>query len=274
MIQLGCHGSTWELDYDKETDYLDRIIDTVRRTGFKGIDVQVALLGRYNNDPERLKDKLESSGVRLAALTVPFTWETAVESEEEKARADYYIAYVKHFPGALLNVPARNGPDRERLLERQTQIISCANALGERAYNEGVVASFHPASPATSYFRTAHDYGILFDNLDTRYIGYTPDAGHITAGGMDAFEVIRRRLPIIKHVHFKDCSSALEWKKMGQGDIDFPGIIRHLKDNGYNGWIMVEEETAEAAVDPDGVIADIGKHVQEHWLPIIGGAPS
>ena len=61
-IKFGCHGSTWELDYDRETDYLDRIMDTVKKADFKGIDVQVALLGRYKNSPEKLKEELDKEG--------------------------------------------------------------------------------------------------------------------------------------------------------------------------------------------------------------------
>jgi inosose dehydratase len=270
-IKFGCHGSTWELDYDKETDYLDHIIDVVSKSGFKGIDVQVALLGRYKDSPERLKEKLDSKGIELAALTLPFSWESDKESEEEKGKADYYIEYLKRFPNALLNVPSRVGPNRNHLLKRQREIISCANALGKRAYDNGVIASFHPASPATSYFRYEEDYTLLFEELDTRYIGYTPDAGHIAAGGMNAVDIIRKYLPIIKHVHFKDCSIKFEWEKMGRGDVDFPAIVQMLKDYGYKGWIMVEEETPEADINPDKVIFDISDYVEENLKPIVRG---
>lgn len=270
-IRFGCHSSTWVLDYDKESDELDQMIDAVSRAGFQGIDVQTGMLGKYAGAPERLRDKLASAGIELAALTVPFSWEGDAESEDERNRADFYIAYVKHFPNALLNVPARVGPSRDNLLQRQRQIIRCVNALGKRAYENGVVASFHPASPPTSYFRIEEDYKLLFEELDSRYIGYTPDAGHITAGGMNAVEIIRKYLPIVKHVHIKDCSQTFEWKKMGTGDIDFPAIVKVLRDAGYAGWIMVEEETEEAASEPAQVIFDMHDYVENNLLPIANG---
>ncbi|WP_404455072.1 sugar phosphate isomerase/epimerase family protein [Oceanobacillus kapialis] len=268
-IKFGCHGSTWELDYDKEIDYLDDIMDTVREAGFKGIDVQVAMLGKYKEHPEKLKVELDKRGIELAALTVPFSWEYDEETKEEKEHADYFINYLKHFPQAVMNVPSRVGPHRENLLNRQKQIINCANALGKRAFEQGVVASFHPASPATSYFRTQEDYNVLFELLDTRYIGYTPDAGHIKAGGMDPVNIINENLAIIKHVHFKDCSNNFEWREMGTGDINFPAIVQNLKEYGYSGWIMVEEETEEAAVDPDKVIHEVGNYVHKKLEPVI-----
>lgn len=270
-IKFGCQGTTWVLDYDKETDDLNGLMDTVEKAGFKGIDVQIALLGRYTAKPEQLKEELDRRGLELAALTVPFTWENDVESSEEKALADYYINYLKYFPGAILNLPARNGPNRDNLVKRQNEIISCANAVGKRAYENGIVASFHPASPENSYFRFEEDYTTLLEGLDTKYIGYTPDAGHITFGGMNALDIIKRYLPIIRHVHFKDGTNSFEWKKMGTGDIDFPGITQVLMDYGYKGWIIVEEETAEAATNTEQVVLDIGNYVDAHLKPIIKG---
>ncbi|MCF6410741.1 sugar phosphate isomerase/epimerase family protein [Pseudalkalibacillus salsuginis] len=271
QIKFGCHGSTWELDYDKECDYLDRIMNTVKIAGFKGIDVQVALLGRYKNQPERLKEELAKRKIELAALTVPFTWEGENESAEEKEHADYYINFLKHFSGAVMNVPSRVGPNRDHLLKRQKEIINCVNSLGKRAFENGVVASFHPASPKTSYFRIKEDYDVLFEEIDRRYVGYTPDAGHIMAGGMNPVEIIRDNLSIIKHVHFKDCSVTFKWRKMGTGDIDFPTIVETLQNYNYKGWIMVEEETDEAAQEPDKVIHDVGEYVQSHLVPITTG---
>lgn len=270
-IKFGCHGSTWELDYDKECDYLNQIMDTVKKGGFKGIDVQVALLGRYKNQPERLKEELRKRELELAALTVPFTWAREYESEEEKEKADYYINYLSHFPGAIMNVPARNGPNRNHLLKRQKEIINCANELGKRAQENGVTASFHPASPKNSYFRTKEDYDVMFDLIDRRYLGYTPDAGHIQVGGMNPVKIIKDNLSIIKHVHIKECSDTFEWRKMGEGDIDFPSITKVLDNSNYSGWIMVEEETEEAAQDPNKVIIDIGEYVQTKLKPITRG---
>lgn len=270
-ISFGCHGSTWELDYDKECDYLDQIMDTVKKAGFKGIDVQVALLGKYKNQPVKLKEELAKRELELAALTVPFTWTGESESIEEKAHADYYINFLKHFPGAIMNVPARVGPNREHLLKRQKEIINCANALGKRAFESGVNASFHPASPKNSYFRIKEDYDVMFDLIDRRYLGYTPDAGHIKAGGMNPVDIVRDNLSIIKHVHIKDCSNTYEWRKMGTGDIDFIEMTEILYNANYTGWIMVEEETEEAATNPHKTILDIGKYVQAKLKPITKG---
>ncbi|GKW45272.1 MULTISPECIES: sugar phosphate isomerase/epimerase [unclassified Planococcus (in: firmicutes)] len=270
-IKYGCHGSTWELDYDKKSDYFPEIADVVEYAGFQGVDIQVSLLGRFKGDPQALKKELDQRSLQLAALTIPFNWLEPQETEEEKALADYYIEYIKHFPNALLNVAPRTGNLRENLVNRQQNIIRCANQLAKRAHEQGVLCSFHPNSPAGSVFRLKEDYEILFEGLDTNYISYTPDAGHIVFGGMDALEIFKKYLPFIKHVHFKDATKDFQWRKMGTGDIDFPAIVQLLTDSGYDGWIMVEEETEESTANPKQAVVDISKYVNSNLKPISQG---
>lgn len=270
-IKFGCQGSTWVLDYDIEADILDRVMDNVQNAGFKGIDIQVALLGRYKNSPELLKEKLDMRGLELAALTLPTSFIGGEESPEEREASDYYIEYLKRFPGAKLNVPSRVGPNRDNLLQRQKEIVAGANKLGKRAYENGITASIHPISYKTSYFIYKEDYEVLLEGLDPRYMGYTPDVGHITFGGMDAVKIFKDYFPLIKHVHFKDASNNCEWKKMGEGDIDFQGCVQVLVDGGYKGWIMVEEETPEAQSNTEEVLVDISKYVNKNLVPIIKG---
>lgn len=136
-ISIGCHGSTWDLDYDRQSDRLDDVLDVIAANGFEGLDAQIALLGRYRTQPERLKESMDRRGLRLAALTVPFTWPADVETPEERALADEFIAFVQHFPGALLNIPPRTGPDRDDLLARQKAIMNSANALARRSADQG-----------------------------------------------------------------------------------------------------------------------------------------
>lgn len=269
-VKFGCQGSTWMLDYDIESDMLDKIMDDVKGGGFTGLDMQVTLLGRYQHNPALLKEELDNRGLELAALTLPMAFIGGKQSLEEKEKADYYINYLKHFPGAIMNVPSRVGPNRDNLAQRQKEIILGMNELGKHAFENGITTSMHPISYKTSYWRFEDDYRILLEGLDPRYMGYTPDAGHITFGGMDAMKIFKEYLPLIKHVHFKDASVNYEWKKMGEGDIDFAGCVKVLKEGGYKGWIMVEEETPEAQLKTTETIADIGKYVKKELYPILG----
>lgn len=146
------------------------------------------------------------------------------------------------------------GKDRLNLRQRQANAIACVNAVASRAVDQGIVCSFHSNSPKGSVFRIQEDYRILLDSLDSRVVGFTPDTGHIAKGGMDVLDIFNSYRPLNKHVHFKDITASGEWTAMGAGVIDFPRIVTMLRDTGYAGWIMIEEESPDAEADPDSAI--------------------
>jgi inosose dehydratase len=117
--------------------------------------------------------------------------------------------------------------------------------------------------------RIEDDYEILFDGLDSSIVGFAPDTGHIAKGGMDVAKIFKIYRPLIKHVHFKDITDSGGWTAMGAGIIDFPGIVTMLRDTGYAGWIMIEEESPEAEVDPNTATTKNGEYLRRSLLPIV-----
>lgn len=269
-INFGCQGSTWVLDYDVAVDKMDQVMNDIENAGLVGVDVQITLLGKYQNEPNKLKEELDRRGLKLAALTIPHAFEGGHASEKEQALENHFFEYLKHFPGAIMNVPSRSGENRNHLLQRQQEIIKGANHLGKRAYEEhGIITSMHPISYETSYWKYKEDYEVLFNGLDSKYMGYTPDAGHIAMGGMNAPEIIKEALPLIKHVHFKDVSQDLIWKNMGEGNIDLTKCTDILKNNDYEGWIILEDEIGEEHTNTTQVVKDLGNYAKQNLQPII-----
>jgi inosose dehydratase len=103
-------------------------------------------------------------------------------------------------------------------------------------------------------------------------VGFAPDTGHIAKGGIDVLELFETYGPLIRHVHFKDITAAGEWTAMGAGIIDFPRIVRLLRDTGYSGWIMVEDESVEAETDPDAAMQSNGVYLRQRLLPLVQGS--
>jgi len=180
------------------------------------------------------------------------------------------FAYLKHFPGAVLALCQMPGKDQSALAQRQKNCLSCCNEIGRRAAEAGIAAAFHPNSPAGSVFRVEEDYKVLLDGLDAKAVGFAPDAGHIAKGGMNVVEIFRRYRPAIRHVHFKDMAADGTWAEMGRGVIDFPTIVADLHQGCYAGWIMVEDESPRAEVDPDLVTDENGRYVTRALRPKSG----
>ncbi|MDZ7884877.1 MAG: sugar phosphate isomerase/epimerase [Mycobacterium sp.] len=102
------------------------------------------------------------------------------------------------------------------------------------------------------------------------------DTGHLLIGGTDPLELAKAVPQRIAHTHLKDVDAALAAKvqsgelsytdavkagmytPLGTGDIDIAAIVRILRNNGFDGWFVMEQDTIlEGAPDGDGPLADV-----------------
>jgi inosose dehydratase len=255
------------MSYEKYSQRLDHIISVVAESGFAGIEAEICMLGPYNKAPEKLSADLKTRGIGLGALCLVCDWLSPQETDEELAEADRVITMLRaHFPGTLLALCQMPQADRSDLSERQNNCIACCNAIGRRAADSGVATVMHPNSPPGSVFRIAEDYKILMDGLDSSVITYAPDAGHIAKGGMDPVAIFKEYGSVIGHVHFKDMTPEGTWAEMGQGCIDFDAIVSGLQAGGFQGWIMVEDESPRAETDPDAVTVANGEYLKARFM--------
>jgi inosose dehydratase len=262
-ILYGCQTYTWQMSYEKYASCLDHIIEVVVRAGFAGLEPEVCMLGKYNSNPAKLSILLEQKNLKLGALCLVCDWLSPEETPEEKAEADRIIKMLSsYFPETVLALCQMPQTDRSNLAERQTNCLSCCNSIGKRAGSAGIKTVFHPNSPPGSVFRTAEDYTMLLDGLNTDVVKFAPDAGHIAKGGMDPVTIIKKYASVIGHVHFKDMDNNGVWTEMGKGSIDFSGIVKVLEEAGYNGWIMVEDESPQAELEPDAVTLANGEYLR------------
>ncbi|HTO03007.1 MAG TPA: sugar phosphate isomerase/epimerase family protein [Opitutus sp.] len=244
---------------------LDHMIEVTARAGFTGIEPIHGWMGELA-DPVKLRDCLQKNGVELAAIALALPWNGSEETAHERAEADRAIALLKEFPGALLcTVQLPSG--RHDLETRRLNLVANVNTVSRRAVDAGVPCSYHPNSPHASTNRTAEDYAVILEKLDSRVTGWTPDVGHMANGGMDPLEMMKRYASLINLVHFKDWNGAPEFSLMGQGKVDFVSITRWLVDQRYSGWIICEDEGPQALDDPDGVTLHDGRWIAETLLP-------
>jgi inosose dehydratase len=270
-IRFSCQTYAWQMSGTTYAGQLPRFVDVASAAGFTGLEAEPFMLGDYSDIAEA-HSVIDPSALELSSVAFVADWRSARETDEERDAADHFVRFVSSFPGALLLLVQMPGQDREDLGERQQNAIACIRAIGERAATAGVRTSFHANSPAGSVFRTRDDYDILLNGLDGGAVGFTPDAGHLAKGGMDPLEVIRTYRSRVDHIHLKDYSASAGWQLTGHGSVDFPGIVGYLRDTGYDGWVVVEDESADAVSDPDAVTRAAGEYVRTVLEPLVGAA--
>ena len=250
---------------------IDHIAGIAAEAGFPGLEIDTFMLGKEFGVNHRLSSTLGAHHLELAALAHAAEWRHDHETEDERAEADDIIELLRAFPEARLVLVQLPGTDRTNLRVRQQAAIACMNAVGRRALEAGLRPTVHPNSPPGSLFRTADDYEVLLEGIDSN-IGFTPDAGHIAAGGMNAVELVRYYRDRIDHVHFKDIHPGGAWAATGSGLLDFPAIVSFLVKTGYNGWIVLEDESEDARQNPDAATHHNGEYVLEVLQPLCRNA--
>jgi inosose dehydratase len=106
-------------------------------------------------------------------------------------------------------------------------------------------------------------------------VGLLFDSGHMTFAGGDAVEMLKRHAARVCHVHCKDVRPDVirlarnrNWSFLesvingaftvpGDGAVDFPALVKVLRESGYEGWLVVEAEQ-DPAVAPAYQYADKG----------------
>ena len=122
----------------------------------------------------------------------------------------------------------------------------------------GVRTVFH--HHCASYIETPEEIADLMERTDPSVLGLCLDTGHLTYAGGEPVAAIREFGSRIWHVHLKDCSEAvsarardLQWDynnavrngvfcELGQGAVDFTGVLDALAGIPYSGWAVVEQD--------------------------------
>jgi inosose dehydratase len=187
----------------------------------------------------------------------------------------------------LSAVTGQDGYDTRPTLDEQgwRTLLTNLDRLAALAAEHDVRAVLHP------------HVGTMVENgeevqrvLEGSSIALCLDTGHLLIGGTDPAELTRQAPDRIAHTHVKDVDVALArqvqsgrrtyteavrqgvYRPVGHGDVDFAAIVGHLRDQGYDGWYVLEQDTI-LAEEPRGAgpVADVHTSV-EHLRTLLGSA--
>ena len=148
--------------------------------------------------------------------------------------------------------------ERPALSDREwATLVDTAGRIAERAAAVGVRTVLHPhvGTHVETYAeveRFVHDSDLLL----------CVDTGHLLIGGTDPVDLVRRHPRRVGHVHLKDVREDLAervrtgattytqavkdgiYVPLGAGDVDLAAMLKLLRDNDYDGWYVLEQDTA------------------------------
>lgn len=251
------------------------VLDAVEADGYEGIDLGPP---GYLGSKTDLRDHLRSRGLRLAGgfMPMPFSDPAGMPQamhelevlldlfdtvrEADRARdpkptlADAGSAARRAAPGQAQRHHALGlQPEAwERLAEHVEQVVA-------RCRSRGYEPTFH--HHAGTYIEAPWEIDELLQRTD---VGLCFDTGHLALGGGDPVQAVDAWAARINHVHLKDVRRAVidqivregagmmeVWRRgafvrLGTGDLDIDAILTSLLGNGYQGWVVVEQDMIPA----------------------------
>jgi sugar phosphate isomerase/epimerase len=257
-IRIGCQTFTWEMLGDGWRGTADDLLSAISGAGYSGIEITDTMIGTYRRRPQAFAEALHQHGLALVAYACGsasgFTEESALGRDLDAA--DQAIAFAAAFPGAHVSFGSAtivsDGPRDDKF----AIAARFYNAAAERGRRAGVPVAVHPSSHHNTLLLTREDYDRIFALLDADLVGWVPDTGHILRGGQDILDTLRSYRDRIRYVHLKDVDGAGQWQMLGAGVCDTRAVIDSVRAAPrFNGWLVLEEESKEAARDPAAAVA-------------------
>ncbi|MFG3260390.1 sugar phosphate isomerase/epimerase family protein [Streptomyces sp. NPDC048172] len=164
----------------------------------------------------------------------------------------------------LLHNPARAHDDRTLALDDAgwARLAHYAQTALRMAEDHGLRTSWHPH--ISTYVESAWEVERLLDSTD---VGLTLDIAHLQLAGSDPVDCWRAWRERINHLHIKDASMAVlqdakdqrrtdfdEWwahvcVPFGKGDVDIDAFLDAVVADGYDQWLVVEQDREPTPAD-------------------------
>jgi inosose dehydratase len=254
-MKIGHQTYSWEMLGSSWRGSADDIMDMVAAAGYEGVEFSNAMIGGYESRPAEFRRALEKRGLVPAAFAYSRRGFTDPSGgDEDLAGAQRALEFA-----ARLSVPlALAGPSSESHDDEQKKLAHACrfyNEMARRGRNQGVVVAVHPHSHHTSLVLKAEQYDALLAATAESGLMFNPDTGHILRGAQDPVACIRRHRQRVVHVHCKDADARGSWQPLGAGVCDFSSLVKVLRDTGYEGWLISEEESDLVRRDLPGAMA-------------------
>ncbi len=276
-MRLGYHSITWGgvvghaqgVTSVKDLFYLtngsmERAVKDIAAAGYEGTEMFDGNLAEYADNPNELRDLLESSGVELVSVYSGANFIYADILPDELHRIQRSAELAATFGAERLVVGGGARRAGETTPDDYARLGDALDRVVEIAESQGLGATYHPH--LTTIVESPDELETLMSRTG---IGFCPDTAHLAAGGGDPAELIRRYPDRVRHVHLKDFrADPFAFLPLGEGDLDFADILTAVAETGYDSWLMVELDAydgnpKDAAVISknhlDKLLADIGR---------------
>jgi len=261
-IQLATAPVSWGIMEETDSTHWptwQRVLDDIQALGFDG--TELGPYGFYPTDAGQLRAELTRRHLTLTSAFVPIGLFNPARQEADIQLARHVAALLRALDcpyivlADAMKPPDAPEPDRPAW-EKAARLME---SLAREFRQMGLDTVFH--LEAGSQLETPAHMDLLAELTDPALVGICLDTGHHAYSGGDPRQAIAKHGGRIRYVHLKDLNKSvarrvqtegLDFYKavnmgifppVGSGDVDIAGVIGDLRALGYDGWIVVEQDT-------------------------------
>lgn len=252
-LRLATGPVSWGVDFADAPDNRPwaEVVDGVAAAGYRWME-----LGPLGYLPPEADAELRQRGI---GVTAGFVFEPLLDRGRTLAAARATAARIAVAGGRFLVIIDAVDPGAARLdRDGRRTLAGTVLAVAEIARDHGLRPVLHPH--AGTHVELPEDVEPLLDLCELCL-----DTGHCAYAGADPVAFYRRWADRIPYLHVKDVDPARRdgdfWRSvragvfrpLGEGVVDFPGLLAALAEHDYDGWAVVEQDRT-----PDGdPVADL-----------------
>lgn len=276
-VSFGIHGA---MDLSRFTFTPDDLLAAIASAGYTGSELGPP---GFFGTPEQTARAFANHGLTVIGAYVPLH----LSESDDVMRADLdgmrrtldeltaaggtplAVLADEGDPG-LLERPFRSGAERGLTAAQWDVAIERLNVANELAISAGVRTSFHPHFG--TYIEQAPEIDVLLERTE---IDLCLDTGHFLLGDADPLRYLDQWGSRVNHVHIKDVRLSVRdaaqergdtlfdgwWEDvsvpLGEGDGPLDEFLAEVGRNGFDGWVVVEQDGEPATSENwDAIVRD------------------
>jgi inosose dehydratase len=234
--------------------------------GFNYVEAFIASFPEFYPDkPQELQKRLDEIGVKLVTLSNggrPTETHFEDPTKRDKIVEDHLrlVRFIKALGCDHLKINMGTRRPTGTTDEDLKYMAETLEVLGRRiTEEEGIKFGVH--AHMWSQFENRHEIDYVMSHTDPKHVMFVLDTGHITMAGIDPLELAHKLGPRIVEYHIKDTKpenrggAKTRLAKMdgmgdpcffplGNGGVDFPGLLAYLDKTKWTGFLTVELDTS------------------------------
>jgi inosose dehydratase len=242
--RLGCQTNAWPLKPGDFPAFL-AVLREMKTIGFEGFETSFRNVQAQYADPAPARASLAASGLAFFGVHIFLTEydpRTRVAPMDlVKTTADGAAALGAQrviLSGAGLVKDGRVGDDDLALK------VAGLNEAARYCRERRLALAYHNHGPELA--AGGAEINGLITKTDPELVSFIVDCGWAYRAGVDLAAFFTRHRARLAGVHLRDFKGEQQ-VPLGQGDVDWSPLASAIRESGWDGWVLAEEERADGS---------------------------